>query len=56
MSRVNLKTCTLEEMEEECQEVKGTAYGHNIIGIICSAAEERFGETEAERLFKEYQG
>ena len=56
MAKINLEKCTLEEMEQECEEVQGTPYGHNIIGIICSAAEKRFGDAEAERLFEEYQG
>ena len=42
-------------MEDECFEVMGTPFGHNIIGIICRTAKERFGEEEADRLFNEYQ-
>ena len=56
MAKINLEECTLEEMQQECEEVQGTPYGHNIIGIICNVAEKRFGESEAERLFEEYQG
>ena len=54
-SRVNLKTATLKEMEEECARVMGTTFGHNMIGIICRAAGERFGKEEADMLFETYQ-
>jgi hypothetical protein len=56
MARVNINTCTLEELEMECLRVMGTPYGHNIIGIICGVAEKRFGEEAAEELFNNYQG
>ena len=52
---INIKTATLEELENECEEVVGTPYGHNIIGLICNTVDERFGEKEAERLFNAYQ-
>ena len=55
MSRLNLKTATIEELEDKCIEVMGTPYGHNIIGVICSQVEKRFGEDEANRFFDEYQ-
>tara|TARA_Y100001963_G_scaffold152520_1_gene237500 strand:+ start:986 stop:1159 length:174 start_codon:yes stop_codon:yes gene_type:complete len=55
MAKINLKTATIEELENECWEVMGTQFGHNIIGIICSVVEERFGEKEAERFFTKYQ-
>ena len=55
MGKLNLKECSLEEMEDKCMDVMGTPYGHNIIGIICQMAEERFGEKEADRLFDLYQ-
>ena len=45
--RINIKEATIYELEQECENVLGTPYGHNIIGIICS---------EAERLFDTYQG
>ena len=54
--RTNINTCSLDELEDECINVMGTPYGHNIIGIICSEAEKRFGKEEAERLFELYQG
>jgi hypothetical protein len=54
-NKINLKTATLEELENECEEVMGTPYGHNIIGLICNTVDERFGEKEAERLFNIYQ-
>ena len=54
-NRINLKTATLEELENECEELMGTPYGHNMIGLICQTAEDRFGEKEAERLFNTYQ-
>ena len=53
--RMNIKEATLEELEDECINVMGTPYGHNIIGIICSEAEKRFGKEEAKRLFGLYQ-
>ena len=56
MSKVNINKCTLEQLEEECEQVVGTQYGHNMIGIICQVTEERFGEKEANRLFELYQG
>ena len=56
MAKFNLKTATLEEMEQECQSLIGSQFGHNMIGIICNVAQERFGEKEAERLFNLYQG
>ena len=56
MSRLNIKTATLDELENECAELVGTQYGHNMIGIICGVVEDRFGEEEADRLFETYQG
>ena len=55
MSKLNLKTATIEELEDECIELMGTPYGNNIIGIICNVVEERFGEDEAVRYFDSYQ-
>lgn len=55
-SKINLKTATLDELEIECAELVGTQFGHNMIGIICGVAEDRFGKEEAERLFELYQG
>lgn len=55
MARLNIQTATLEELENECAELIGTQYGHNMIGIICGVVEERFGEEQAERLFNSYQ-
>ena len=56
MSRMNLKTATIDELEDKCIEVEGTPYGHNIIGLVCQEAEKRFGKEEAKRLFDTYQG
>lgn len=56
MARVNINTCTLEELEMECINVLGTNFGHNIIGIICRVAEERFGKEAAQELYDNYQG
>ena len=56
MARINLKTATFQELENECIKNLGTMYGHNIIGIICEIAEERFGKEKAEYLFDSYQG
>jgi|TARA_Y100000033_G_C2699267_1_gene87752 hypothetical protein len=55
MARLNLQTATLEELENECAELMGTQFGHNMIGIICNVVDERFGEEQAERLFNSYQ-
>jgi|TARA_R110002074_G_scaffold120750_2_gene254668 hypothetical protein len=54
-SKTNLKTATLEELEDECMEVVGTQYGHNMIGIICGVVEDRFSKEDADRLFNIYQ-
>ena len=54
-SKINLKECTYEQMEDECFEEMGTPYGHNIISCICQVAEDRFGKEKAESLFKRYQ-
>ena len=56
MNRINIKTATLDELEDKCWELMGTQFGHNMIGIICNIVDERFGEKEAERFFKTYQG
>ena len=56
MSRININTCSFEELEDECISVMGTNFGHNIIGIICSEAEKRFGKEKAKYLFENYQG
>ncbi len=53
--RINIKTATIEEIENECLELMGTPFGHNMIGIICSQVEDRFGKEEAERLYDSYQ-
>ena len=55
MSRISIKTATLEELENECDELMGTPYGHNMIGIICRTVEDRFSKEDAERLFNTYQ-
>jgi len=54
-SRTNLKTATLEQLEDECMELMGTPFGHNMIGIICRTVEDRFGKEDADRLFNTYQ-
>ena len=55
-SRINIQTATLEQLKNECEELVGTQFGHNMIGIICNVVDERFGKEEAQRLFNEYQG
>ena len=55
MSRLNIKEASIDELEEECENVLGTPYGHNIIGLICNVVDERFGKEEADRLFNTYQ-
>ena len=54
-SKINLKTATLDELENECDELVGTPFGHNMIGIICRTVSERFGKEDADRLFNTYQ-
>ena len=54
-SKIDIKTATLEELENECAELVGTQFGHNMIGIICNVVKDRFGEDDADRLFEEYQ-
>jgi hypothetical protein len=53
--KINLKTATLDEIREECDKVYGTPFGHNMIGIMCSVVDERFGKEEAQELFDDYQ-
>ena len=53
--KINLKTATLEEIREECENVYGTPFGHNMIGIMCNVVDERFGKEEAQELFDDYQ-
>ena len=54
-SKINIKTATLEQLEDECMELMGTPYGHNMIGIICRTVEDRFSKEDADRLFNTYQ-
>ena len=54
-NKINLKTATFEELEQKCQEILGTTFGHNMIGVICSIAEKRFGKDKAEYLHNNYQ-
>ena len=55
MSKINIKTATLDELEDECDMIQGTQHGHTMIGIICGVVEKRFGEVEADKLFETYQ-
>ena len=55
MSKINIKTATLDELEDECDMIQGTQHGHTMIGIICGVVEERFGEEEANRFEDTYQ-
>ena len=55
MSKLNINEATIDELEEECENVLGTPYGHNIIGLICNIVDERFGKEEGERFFETYQ-
>jgi len=55
MARFDFKNMTIESAKEECENVYGTPYGHNMIAIICNQVKEKFGEDEADRLFEEYQ-
>ena len=55
MTKININTCTLLELDFECKKVKGTTFGHNMIGLMCNVAEKRFGKKEAEKLCKKYQ-
>tara|TARA_Y100001963_G_C6693316_1_gene405720 strand:- start:323 stop:493 length:171 start_codon:yes stop_codon:yes gene_type:complete len=53
--RVNINTCTLDELHEQAAEVYGTNFGHNIIALICQVAKNRFGEEAANEIFETYQ-
>ena len=53
--KINLETATLDEIREECENVYGTPFGHNMIGIMCNVVDERFGTEEAQELFDDYQ-
>ena len=55
MNKFNLKEMTLESAEEECANLVGTPYGHNMIGIILGKVADKFGEEEADKLFEQYQ-
>ena len=55
MNKINLNTATLDQLEDECDELQGTQYGHNMIGLICEVVEERFSKEDAERLSNTYQ-
>ena len=54
-SKIDLKTATLDEIREECENVLGTQFGHNMIGIMCNVVDERFGKDKAEELYNDYQ-
>ena len=53
--KINIDKCSQDELYEEGERVVGTQYGHNMIGLICNVAEERFGKKVAEDLFETYQ-
>ena len=53
--RLNINTCTEEELYEECDRVAGSNFGHNMISIICNVAKKRFGKEVAEEIFETYQ-
>ena len=53
--KININKCSQDELYKECERVVGTQYGHNMIGLICNVAEERFGEEVAKDLFETYQ-
>ena len=53
--KINLKTAPLDEIWDECENVLGTQFGHNMIGIMCSVVDERFGKEEAQELYDVYQ-
>ena len=55
MTAFNLKLSTFDEMWDECERVSGTTFGHNMIGIICNEAKERFGEDKADELYEAFQ-
>ncbi len=52
MSRFSrkLKTASLIELENECYSLVGSNFGHNMIGIILSEVEKRFGQDQADRI------
>tara|TARA_Y100000592_G_scaffold61318_1_gene95806 strand:+ start:280 stop:465 length:186 start_codon:yes stop_codon:yes gene_type:complete len=53
MSRLNIKTASLDELKNKCLELEGTTFGHNMIGIICNVVQERFPD-EAEQFISIY--
>ena len=55
MNKINLETATLDEIREECENVLGTQFGHNMIGIMCNVVDKRFGKEQAKELFNDYQ-
>ncbi len=52
MSRFSrkLKTASLMELENECYGLVGSNFGHNMIAIILSEVEKRFGQDQADRI------
>ena len=54
-NKINLKTASLNELEEQCEYLQGSTYGHNMIGVIIGIVEDRFGEDEADRFFHLFQ-
>ena len=44
MSKFDFTNMTLESAEEECANLVGTQFGHNMIGLILRKVEEKFGE------------
>ena len=55
MKRINIKTASLEEIEDHIIELLDTTFGHNIIGIILSQVKERFGKEKADEFYELYQ-
>ena len=55
MAKFKPQTATLREIQTECSLLKGSGYGHNMIGLLCDIVEKRFGEKESIKLYKKYQ-
>ena len=55
MKRINIKTASLEEIEDHIIELLGTTFGHNMIGVMLNQVKERFGKDKADELYELYQ-
>lgn len=49
-NKFDFKNMTLETAEEEIYDLKGTQFGHNMIGLILGEVAKKFGEDFAEEM------